>query len=429
MLYRWTLRTGLWQIVLFGMAVLVMVTDAAHANARQPNIVFIFVDDLGVGEIGGGAFDGGIPTPAIDAIARRGVTFTDGYVTASLCAPSRAGALTGRYNQKYGIYRNPAQRAAADIGLPAAAVTMAERLRGAGYATGMIGKWHLGSGSMHPMQQGIAEFLDMLDSDHPYYGEDPANPILRGYTPEPQPGYLTDAFAREAASFIRRHAAEPFFLYFAPNAVHSQYQATAAELATVPGSVTGDQRRIFAAVLLGLDRAIGAIDATLRAEKLDQDTIIAIVSDNGGVRAGRTTPLQGRKGSNYEGGIRVPFILAWPRRLAAGSTYRAPISSLDLTPTFLAAAGASAAADLDGVDLLSYLAGRVGDPHAYLFWGDRRKGAVRRGNWKWLTTGELFDLRADIGERNNLIAARPDIVADLRRARNQWLTTLAPPQS
>lgn len=406
-----------------------MMAHDAHANPRQPNIVFIFVDDLGAGEIGGGVFDGGIPTPAIDAIARRGVTFTDGYVSASLCAPSRAGALTGRYNQKYGVYTNPTHRPAAGIGLPAAAVTVAERLRDAGYATGMIGKWHLGGGPLHPMEQGFAEFLGMLESDHPYYGEDPENPILRGYVPEPQPGYLTDAFAREAASFIHRHAAEPFFLYFAPNAVHSQYQATKAELANVPASVKGDQRRVFAAVLMGLDRAIGAIDATLRAEKLDQDTIIAIVSDNGGVRAGRTTPLRGRKGSNYEGGIRVPFVLSWPRRLAASSIYRAPVSSLDLTPTFLAAAGAPAAAELDGVDLLPYLAGRVGDPHAYLFWGDRQRGAVRRGNWKWLATGELFDLGADIGERNNLITARPDIAADLRRARSQWLATLAPPQS
>lgn len=429
MLHRWTSCVQLWRLVLFGTMMAIMLVQHANANPRQPNIVFIFVDDLGNGEIGTGVSDGGIPTPAIDAIARRGVTFTDGYVSASLCAPSRAGALTGRYNQKYGVYKNPIHHPAAGIGLPATAVTVAERLRDAGYATGMIGKWHLGGGSLHPMQQGFAEFLGMLDSDHPYYGEDPENPILRGYTPEPQPGYLTDAFAREAASFIRRHADEPFFLYVAPNAVHSRYQATPAELAIVPASVKGEQRRLFAAVLMGLDRAIATIDAALRAEKLDQDTIIAIVSDNGGVSAGRTVPLRGRKGSNYEGGIRVPFILTWPRRLAAGSTYRAPVSSLDLTPTFLAAAGAAAVADVDGVDLLPYLAGRAGNPHAYLFWGDRRKGAVRRGNWKWLTTGELFDLGADIGERNNLVAARPEIVADLRRARSQWLATLAPPQS
>ncbi len=406
-----------------------MLLQPAAANARQPNIVFIFVDDLGYSEIGSGVFDGGIPTPAIDAIAKRGVTFTDGYVTASLCAPSRAGALTGRYNQRYGIYANPVHHPPAGIGLPSAAVTMAERLRDVGYATGMIGKWHLGGGPLHPMQQGFAEFLGMLESSHPYYGEDPENPVLRGYTPEPQQGYLTAAFAREAASFIHRHATEPFFLYFAPNAVHWKYQATTTELATVPTTVKGSDRRIFAAVLIGLDRAIGAIDAALRAEKLDQDTIIAIVSDNGGVRAGRTTPLRGRKGSVYEGGIRVPFILSWPQRLAPGSTYRAAVSTLDLTPTFLAAAGAASAPGLDGVDLLPYLGGRSGDPHPYLFWGDRTKGAVRRGNWKWVTNGELFDLSTDIAERNNLVAVHPEIVADLRRARSQWLATLAPPQS
>ena len=221
------------------------------AVAQQPNIIFIFADDLGAGEIGSGQFDGGIPTPAIDAIAKSGVTFSDGYVTASICSPSRSSALTGRYNQKFGLYQNLNQTPAPGIGLPTAAVTIAERLRKAGYATGMIGKWHLGVGQLHPMKQGFGEFLGMLHTDHPYYGEDQQNPVLRGYEPEPQPGYLTDAFAREAVSFIHRHAAQPFFLYMAPNAVHTPYQATPDQLAAVPASVTGDERRVYAAVLMG----------------------------------------------------------------------------------------------------------------------------------------------------------------------------------
>jgi arylsulfatase A-like enzyme len=279
------------------------------------------------------------------------------------------------------------------------------------------------------MRQGFGEFLGVLESDHPYFGEDPENPVLRGYAPEPQPGYLTDAFAREAVSFIHRHAAEPFFLYFAPNAVHGTYQATPAQLAAVPASVTGSERRVFAAVLMGLDRALGSIAAALRAEAVDDETIVAVLSDNGGVRAGRTAPLRGRKHSNYEGGIRVPFLLSWPGRLAKGTFYRSAVSSLDLLPTFLAAARAPADRSLDGVDLLPWLAGRAGEPHSYLFWGDKRKGAVRHGNWKWLTTGELFDLAADVSESHNVIGAHPEIAADLRRARARWLPTLAPPQS
>lgn len=397
--------------------------------ASQPNIVFILVDDWGYGDAN--SKSSGIALPEIDAIAAAGVTFTNGYATASLCAPSRVGAFLGFSSQRLGLYDNPPTLPAdwpERFGLPFGVTTLAEALHQLGYATAMFGKWHMGNRpDQHPLQRGFDVFLGMIGSSHPYYGEMDGNPILRGETPEPQEGYLTDVFADEAASFIHQHAAQPFYLYFSPNAVHQPYAAKPEILATL-SYIVDPQRQLFAGALVSLSQAIGTITAALREEGIYDNTLIVLMGDNGAVAAGKSKPLRGRKGSLYEGGLRVPFFISWPSRLPAGLVYGPPVSALDLFPTFLAAAGGLPSGQLEGVDLLPYLTGELVQPDRYLYWAKPRNAAIRRGDWKLVgygSTTELYNLAKDVSERHNVAARNPLIVGDLNRARLAWTGSLA----
>jgi arylsulfatase A-like enzyme len=400
---------------------------AGEAVARaKPNIVLLVGDDLGYGELG--VYGGDIPTPNLDALARSGVRLTDGYVSAPLCTPSRAGLMTGRYQERFGLYANPPDApAAASPGLPPSEITIARALRDRGYATGVVGKWHLGRRpESHPLKLGFDEFFGFLDSQHSYFGEepgDPGNPIYRGRVPMPEPEYLTRAFAREAVDFIHRHAGQPFFLYAPFSATHLPLQAEPQMLARF-SYIANEKRRRFAAMLTHLDEAV------------EQDTLVEFLGDNGCITSKsscRNTPLRGTKFALWEGGIRVPFLLSWPGAIRAGQTYRQPVSALDLLPTSLGAAAGDAYADagLDGIDLLPFLTGRSkGVPHDYLFWGSRSSGAVRKGDWKLLDLQgspiQLFNLRTDIAETTNVAAANPSIVAELRSARAAWVSKLQP---
>jgi arylsulfatase B len=372
--------------------------NGAEENAdsqRRPNIVLILADDLGYGELGcqGNAE---IPTPHIDSIAAGGVRFTAGYVTGPNCSPSRAGLLAGRYGTRFGHEFNPigAQNENPAFGLPLAETTLAEVLRDAGYATGAIGKWHLGGAApYHPQRRGFDSFFGFLHEGHYYvpapwpgvatmlrrrtlpgggqgrrtFGDvtysthmhgfeppyDANNPILRDGQPSAEAAYLTDAFTREALSFIDRRREEPFFLYVAYNAVHSPLQGADAYLKEF-ASIDDIQRRIFAAMLGNLDDGVGQILAKLRAAGLEDDTLVFFLSDNGGPTRELTSsnkPLRGEKGSVYEGGVRVPFMVRWPGRLPAGSTYEQPVSSTDIFATAAAVAGATPpqGRTLDGV--------------------------------------------------------------------------------
>ena len=397
----------------------------AEGRTDKSNIVVILADDLGWGEVGA-RHVGDVATPNIDAIARAGVTFTDGYVPANLCVPSRAGLITGRYPQEFGFHFNPKRPYPASFHFPAAETTLAEALRSRGYATGMVGKWHLGmSDADHPQRHGFDEFFGPLDTDHPYFGETAGNPILRGTTPVPATGYLTDTLAAEAAAFIRRRAGQPFFLYVPFTAVHSPLQAKPDVLARL-GHIPDPKRRLTAAVLASLDEGVGRILAELRATGVAERTAVVFLGDNGCTSACRNRPLRGGKGTWWEGGIRVPFVLAWPGMVPAGTTYGQPVVAMDLFATFLRAAGGTPTAVVDGVGLLPYLRGAGGTPHTYLFWGGRARGATRKGEWK-LVGSELYNLRLDIAETTNVAAANPAIVADLRQARAAWLTTLRAP--
>ena len=415
-------------------------TLAASARARpQPNLVLILADDLGSGEIGAyGAR--GIPTPNIDALARSGALFTDGYASAPQCSPSRAALLTGRYQQRFGHYNNPPPRshpAFQRFGLPLSETTLAQELRRRGYATGLVGKWHLGFKPAHfPLRRGFDEFFGFLDGGHVYFGDEPGNPIYRGWNVVHEGQYLTRAFARESAAFIRRHASRPFFLFAAFNATHLPLQAEPAMLARF-AYIADEKRRHFAAMLAHLDEAVGTIAGTVRSLGLARDTLVVFVTDNGCVTAKstcRNTPLRGGKGMLYEGGIRVPFLVSWPGTIPAARRVTQPVTLRDLFPTFLAAATGAAYADpkLDGVDLLPLAKGSTAaPPHGYLFWGAGRSGAVRKGDWKLLdlppAPAQLFNLRQDPGERTNLAASRPALVEKLRRARVAWGKELVPP--
>lgn len=409
------------------------------AAGRKPNVVLIVADDLGYGELSvQGCRD--IPTPNIDSIARSGVRFTNGYVSCPVCSPTRAGLLTGRYQQRFGHELNPgpAEKAEETFGLPLNEVTIANRMKSLGYATGMFGKWHQGyKPEFHPQKRGFDEFFGFLGGAHSYVDAtgDKANPILRGTQPVDEKSYLTEAFTREATAFIERRRSAPFFLYLPFNAVHAPLQSLEKYASRFSG-IADEKRRTFAAMQSAMDDGVGRVLTTLRAHGLEENTLIVFISDNGGPTLSTTSgngPLHGYKGQVWEGGIRVPYMMQWKGRIPAGKVYDRPVISLDVHPTFVAAAGGAPPQGLDGVNLLPYVTGESkGTPHERLYWRFGAQWAMRDGNWKLLRIGdqpwELYDLAKDIGEKNNLAPARADKVKELEAVYKQWDSQMIAPK-
>ncbi len=405
------------------------------AVGRQPNIVVIVSDDQGYADVG---FHGckDIPTLHLDSLARDGVRFTDGYVSCPVCSPTRAGLMTGRYQQRFGHETNPGR--VPERGLPTSQITFANLLKAAGYTTGLVGKWHLGmTPELHPQRRGFDEFFGFLSGAHSYLDAtaDARNLIYRGRKPVDEKEYLTDAFTREAVSFIERRRKQSFFLYLAYNAVHRPMQASEKYLARF-ASITDQTRRTYAAMLSAMDDGIGAVLRKLNETGLEKDTLVFFFSDNGGPAANgsNNNPLRGRKGSMFEGGIRVPFLVKWPRRIPAGAVYRHPVISLDVLPTAVAAAGGKLPKDrpLDGVNLLPYLTEKnPKSPHTILFWRVRANRAVRKENWKLIRSGtrpaQLFDLSKDIGETTDLAPKKPETVRQLSQALARWEAKMVSP--
>jgi arylsulfatase A-like enzyme len=410
---------------------------ALAAGSEKPNILLIVGDDMGYADVG---FHGSkdIPTPHLDALAKSGVKFTSGYVTGPYCSPTRAGLLTGRYQQRFGHEFNPG---GGKSGLPVAELTIADRLKSGGYKTGIVGKWHLGSeATMHPQSRGFDEFFGFLGGAHSFFD---AAGILRGKEPVREMDYTTDAFGREAVAFVERHKGEPWFLYLAFNAVHTPMHATDDRLAKF-SNIADKERRTYAAMMFAMDEAIGDVLKKLGETGQDKQTLIMFISDNGGptmpgvtVNGSRNTPLRGSKRTTLEGGIRVPFVVSWPGHVKPG-VFEKPVIQLDLTATALAAAGVADEAKIDGVNLLPYLDGtKGGAPHDALYWRFGKQMAIRAGDFKLVrydsnadtltgagnqpvTAAKLYNLASDIGEANDLAASMPDKVKELEAKWDQW---------
>ncbi len=410
---------------------------AAGGQDRKPNIVLIVADDLGWGELGcQGSKD--IATPHIDSIAKNGLRFTNGYVSCPVCSPTRAGLLSGRYQQRFGHEFNPGPAGQADpkFGLPLTEVTIANRLKEAGYATGMVGKWHQGYlPAYHPMKRGFDEFFGFLGGAHSYVGNarKGADPILRGTEAVDEKEYLTEAFGRESVAFIDRHKDHPFFLYLPFNAVHAPMDIPDKYKEKL-GAIADAKRRTFAAMLVAMDEAVGRVLEKLREAKLEEQTLVLFVSDNGGPTPQTTSgngPLRGFKGGTFEGGIRVPFMMQWKGKLPAGKTFDAPAIALDLHATALGAAGVPVPEKLDGVNLLPFATGeKTGVPHEALYWRFGPQGACRKGDWKLVIqkgATQLFNLAQDLGEKGDLAAKEPEKLKELQAAYDAWNATLAEP--
>jgi arylsulfatase A-like enzyme len=411
----------------------------AMAADKKPNLVLLVGDDLGYGDLGcyGGK---DIPTPHLDSLAKNGVRFTDGYVSCPVCSPTRAGLMTGRYQQRFGHELNPgpAAEAADNFGLPLTETAMPARLKAMGYATGMFGKWHLGYREpFRPMQRGFDRFYGFLGGAHSYLDarSDTTNPILDGEAKVDAIEYTTDEFGRRAAQFVEDNRSRPFFLYLPFNAVHTPMHSL-PKYEDRFATIQDPKRRTFAAMLAAMDDAVGLVLAALKKHKLTDNTLIVFHSDNGGPTAANTStngPLRGFKGQVLEGGIRIPYIMQWPARIPKGKTYEQPVIQLDILPTFAAAAGKAAGADwkLDGVDLLPYVTGKnKGRPHETLYWRYGQQWAVRQGDWKLMSLGaapEMYNLAADIGEKKDLSFAERGRMADLSKVWEEWNAKNVPP--
>ena len=414
--------------------------QTARTRKKQPNIIVIISDDMGYADIGcHGCKD--IATPNIDSVARKGIRFTNGYVSCPVCSPTRAGLATGRYQQRFGHEFNtgpPPGGLREHVGLPLTEVTIADVLKSAGYVTGAVGKWHLGMAPhFHPLKRGYDEFFGFLHGGHSYIdpGLGTFNPILRGTEPVDEKEYLTDAFSREAVAFVERHHDESFFLYLAYNAVHTPMQ-TPQRYQNSFQHITNPKRQVYAGMLTAMDEGIGKLLSKLRELGLEEDTLLFFVNDNGGptgANGSRNDPLRATKGTMYEGGIRVPFMVQWPRRLKAGRVYNHPVIALDILPTAAAAAGAKLPGDrkLDGVNLLPYLTGKKKkSPHETLFWRSAQNHAVRKGNFKLVKMGAetgLFDLASDVGETKDLKAEQPDVLKEMEKTYERWNSRMIEP--
>ncbi|HEX7899822.1 MAG TPA: sulfatase-like hydrolase/transferase [Planctomycetota bacterium] len=417
---------------------------ATTTAPRRPNIVLLVSDDQGYAEMS--CQGGDLPTPHLDALAASGIRYRSGYVVSPYCSPSRAGLLTGRYPQRFGHEINPVERTndLPHVGLPVGEKTIADHLRAGGYVTGMVGKWHLGNHPpYYPTARGFDEFFGFLREGHSYLPLDRSvnhlrarepeydrlNPMLRGESEVGEKEYLTSAFAREATSFIDRHAARPFFLYVPFNAPHSPMQAAPEDHARF-AHIADPHRRVWAAMMKALDDAVGRILDALRRRGLEKDTLVCFLSDNGGPTkelTSRNNPYSGGKGSLREGGVRVPFILSWPGRIRPG-VWDGTVSALDLLPTVLDAAGLPEPPGLDGVTLL-------GPRHhdRTVFWRMAGKLAIRDGRWKLLSEPAgapfaLFDLLEDPAESKDLAAVHPEVVRDLEAKLRDWEKGLIPPR-
>ncbi|TWT84741.1 Arylsulfatase [Planctomycetes bacterium CA13] len=452
-----------------------------RANTNKPvdgpNVVLIYADDMGWGDVGyHGVND--ILTPNIDRLATDGVQFSQGYVSASVCGPSRSGLMTGVYQQRMGCGENPNTSGFPDdpkfpfAGVPKSQPMLSEILQSAGYRCGMVGKWHLGlHESMRPHARGFDSYYGFLNGAHDYEKARPVFgknkglwPLFRNNKMQGEyEGYLTDTFSDEAVRFIegQRDTEQPFFLYVAYNAVHHPWQVPDKYLQRTKHLSDIEDRRFFAGMVLAMDDGVGRIMQALEKSGVSDDTLVMFISDNGSPRGqgldhptkdmqkerGDCTmsspgPFRGFKGDTYEGGIRVPFVMRWPGKIKPGSRYDHPVVNLDVAPTILSQLGIKQTPQgfpFDGVDLMPYLSGKKEDqrPHDLLYWRRDDDYAIRNGDWKlaWNDAScpadsdtMLFNLVEDPGEHHDLSGKHADIKQQLQDQFDAWDSLLPPSQ-
>ena len=443
-----------WRFVL---TIVGLILAAASALGSKPNIVVILADDAGYADFG--FTDGAlVPTPHLDRLAASGIICHQGYVTASTCTPSRMGLISGRYQQKFGaecnvpIHPTPGYTEE-DLGLDTQEQTLGDVMQKQGYRTIAIGKWHLGElPQYYPMNRGFDEFYGFLGGSRTYWPSDKQSfdkKMRRDWSAideSEEISYLTDDLTDAALAFIDRNQETPFFIYLAYNAVHGPFEAKEADLARSP-DLQSKNRRLAAAMTISLDENVGRLRSQLESLGLLENTLIVFLNDNGGTPGGAHSngELRGHKGSYWEGGIRVPFVVSWPARLPMGQSFMHPVSSLDLMPTFVSASGGSlnAFAEMDGVNLLPYLRGeRKGVPHEAMFWRFWRVAVAREGPWKLIRVAEdplqesrallspliLINLENDPGETTNLAAKFPEKARELVKRLQAWETELSQPR-
>jgi arylsulfatase A-like enzyme len=434
-------KSGMW----VGLVAMVLVATAIAALlvrspdvAPRPNIVLLVADDMGWADTSLHG-DDRFPMPHLERLAAEGVRFTQGYATASVCSPSRAAMLTGRYQQRFGHEFNPPPVARVGIGLPDSVTLLSERLVDLGYDTAAIGKWHLGiDASMHPLRRGFGQWFGFLRGERPHLPTDglPSQKRLFDGTRMLPEDFdtVTDALGERAAAFIRGQGRNPFFLYLSFDAVHTPLQATPSDLEAVDPSLEGD-RRTLAAMTRALDRNVGRVLDALDRQHIADDTLVFFVNDNGGgSRNGSDNrPLRGHKGQIHEGGHRVATVLRWTSTLPAG-VFTEPVSTLDIVPTALAAVGVDLPDDLDGVDLRPWLDGSADEdirPHEVLYWRLGDSWAIRAGDFK-LSSDQggpvaLFNLAVDPSERVDLAATDPRRVRELQELWDAWSQSMQAP--
>ncbi|MFH2130047.1 MAG: sulfatase [bacterium] len=447
---------------------------------KPPNIIFILTDDMGFNDVSfynGGSADGTLQTPHIDAIAKEGVVFTNGYAANAICAPSRASIMTGRYSTRFGFEYTPIfkvgveiidlmakddkppqksviihhdrfdhMKSIGELGMPNSEITIAEMLKKAGYYTAHIGKWHLGSYSpMRPIDQGFDDSLELMgilyqpeDSPSVVNARQDSDPIDLMYwasarfsvrfngSKEFEPGgYLTDYYTDEAVKVIEANKNRPFFLYLAHWGIHSPLQAKKEDYDAL-SHIKDHRLRVYAAMIRAVDRSVGRVMAALKENGIDDNTLVFFTSDNGG--AGYlglrdiNKPYRGWKITFFEGGTHVPFFARWPGVISTGTRFDNPVSHLDIFSTAAAVSGAEIPGDrkIDGIDLMPFIRGeKTGDPHESIFWQQGYYRGVLNKGWK-MTVSErpkkvwLFNLREDPTEQNNIASQHPEKIAELQ---------------
>ena len=427
-------------------AIILNLFSCGTSNNKPPNVIVIISDDQGYADVG---FHGSneIFTPNIDRIAKNGVVFSEGYVSYAVCSPSRAGLITGRYQNRFGYSRNILLAPNDSLmGLPLSEQTLPDVLNNVDYKTKAIGKWHLGAHkSLVPEKRGFDEFFGFLIGGHRYFPEDltlndltEARRQMDGYITKIYDNgkrintkkYLTEELSDNAVKFIEDNSDNPFFLYLSYNAPHTPLQATTKDLERNK-HIDIEKRQTYAAMVSSMDDGIGLILDKLEQKNIFENTIVFFFSDNGGVEwynFSDNGPLRGIKGDFFEGGIRVPFTMQWPNKIKPGTIYDKPIIALDIFATVASAAKAEKYIknEIDGVNLIPYLSGnKSGSPHEYLYWKnpDKDIDVIRDDRYKYLRIKNdeyIFDLKNDISEESNIIDLSKPIYDRLKSQFKLW---------